>query len=133
MLRSVSEVCRHRGVSRTRFYEYKRRFQTHGIDGLKDLPPIAKYHPMTTPDHVVEKVLELALEHPYGAGRAEQLCAQLQSPAPTLTEPRPPGGWWRNLSSGQDSPPNILARRVSTEVSWTPKVREISLISSGES
>jgi hypothetical protein len=46
-LGSVSEACRRRGVSRTRFYEYKRRFQTHGIEGLKDLPPIAKSHPMT--------------------------------------------------------------------------------------
>ncbi len=61
-LGSVSEACRRRGVSRTRFYEYKRRFQTHGLEGLKDLPPIAKSHPMTTPEPIVERVLELALE-----------------------------------------------------------------------
>lgn len=70
MLGSVSEACRRRGVSRTRFYEYKRRFQTHGIEGLKDLPPIPKSHPMTTPDHVVEKVVEIAIEHPaWGCNR----------------------------------------------------------------
>lgn len=69
-LGSVSEACRRRGVSRTRFYEYKRRFQTHGLEGLKHLPPIAKSHPMTTPEEVVEKVLELALEHPgWGCNR----------------------------------------------------------------
>ncbi len=70
MLGSVSEACRRRGVSRTRFYEYKRRFQTHGIEGLKDLPPIAKHHPMSTPDAVVAQVLEIALEHPaWGCNR----------------------------------------------------------------
>lgn len=35
--RNAIITCRLRGVSRTRFYEYKRRFQTHGIEGLKDL------------------------------------------------------------------------------------------------
>ncbi|RMF59397.1 MAG: helix-turn-helix domain-containing protein [Calditrichaeota bacterium] len=28
--------CRRRGISRTQFYEHKRRFQTHGIEGLRD-------------------------------------------------------------------------------------------------
>lgn len=47
-LGNVAEACRQRGVSRTQFYEYKRRFQTHGLVGLKDLPPIHQTHP---PDH----------------------------------------------------------------------------------
>lgn len=63
-LRNVSEACRQRGVSRTQFYEYKRRFQTHGIEGLKDLPPIPKSNPLTTPPEQVEKILALSLEHP---------------------------------------------------------------------
>lgn len=63
-LRNVSEACRQRGVSRTQFYEYKRRFQTHGIEGLKDLPPIPKSNPLTTPREQVERILELSLEHP---------------------------------------------------------------------
>ena len=49
-LGNVSKACRQRGLSRSQFYEYKRRFQTHGIEGLKDLPPIARNHPFTTPD-----------------------------------------------------------------------------------
>ena len=48
-LGNVSEACRRRGISRTQFYEYKRRFQTHGMEGLKDLPPVHKSHPMSTP------------------------------------------------------------------------------------
>ena len=63
-LGNVSEACRRRGVSRTQFYEYKRRFQTHGLEGLKDLPPIHKTHPMTTPPEVEQKILDLSLHNP---------------------------------------------------------------------
>ena len=63
-LGNVTEACRRRGISRTQFYEYKRRFQTHGLEGLKDLPPIHKSHPQTTPPETVEKILELSLANP---------------------------------------------------------------------
>lgn len=63
-LGSVSAACRQRGVSRTQFYEYKRRFQEQGIAGLKDLPPIHKTHPQTTPPETVERILSLSLERP---------------------------------------------------------------------
>jgi len=63
-LGNVSEACRQWGMSRTQFYEYKRRFQTHGLEGLKDLPPIPKDHFFTTPPEVVEHILALSLEHP---------------------------------------------------------------------
>jgi transposase InsO family protein len=69
-LGNASEACRRRGISRTQFYEYKRRFQTHGIEGLKDLPPVHKSHPMTTPKEVQEKILALSLAHPaWGCNR----------------------------------------------------------------
>lgn len=63
-LGSVSDACRQRGMTRTMFYEYKKRFQTHGLEGLKDLPPIHKSHPFTTPPEVVQRILELSLAHP---------------------------------------------------------------------
>ena len=67
---NVSEACRQRGVSRTQFYEYKRRFQTHGLEGLRDLPPIHKSHPMTTPPEVTGRILDLSLAHPaWGCNR----------------------------------------------------------------
>jgi transcriptional regulator of acetoin/glycerol metabolism len=34
-LGNVAEACRRRGMDRTSFYEWKRRFQTHGFEGLK--------------------------------------------------------------------------------------------------
>ncbi len=73
-LGNVAEACRRRGMDRTSFYEWKRRFQTHGFEGLKDLPPIHKSHPQTTPPEVVEKIKALALEHPsWGCNRLEAL------------------------------------------------------------
>ena len=75
-LNNVTEACRRGGIDRTSFYDWKRRFQTHGLDGLKDLPPIAKSHPMTTPPEVVARIEALALEHPaYGCNRIEALLA----------------------------------------------------------
>jgi transposase len=63
-LGNVTKACKMKGVSRTQFYEYKRRFQTHGLEGLRDLPPIHKSHPMTTPPETVEKILEMSLQNP---------------------------------------------------------------------
>lgn len=77
-LGSVAEACRRSGMDRTSFYEYKRRFQLQGIEGLKDLPPVAKSHPQTTPDEVVQQIVDLALEHPaWGCNRlSDQLALQ---------------------------------------------------------
>lgn len=64
VLGNVSDACRRRGVSRTQFYEYKKRFAEQGLAGLKDLPPIPKSHPFTTPPEVQERVIALSLERP---------------------------------------------------------------------
>ena len=63
-LGNVSEACRRRGVTRTQFYEYKKRFETQGLEGLKDLPPIHKTHPQTTSPEVEARVVELSLAQP---------------------------------------------------------------------
>lgn len=72
-LGNATEACRRAGMDRTSFYEWKRRFQTHGMQGLKDLPPVVKNHPMTTPQQSIYKVLALSLlslEHPeWGCNR----------------------------------------------------------------
>ena len=75
-LGNVAEACRQRGLDRTSFYEWKRRFQTQGFEGLKDLPPIHRSHPQTTPEPVVERIKALVLEHPaYGCNRHEATLA----------------------------------------------------------
>ena len=63
-LGNVAKAYRESGISLRRFYEYKRRFQTHGFAGLVDLPPIAKNHPQTTPEGIVERILELSGTNP---------------------------------------------------------------------
>ncbi len=63
-LGNVSEACRRGGLDRTSFYEYKQRFQTHGLEGLKDLPPVHKSHPQPTPEEHQKRIAELALLHP---------------------------------------------------------------------
>lgn len=69
-LRNVSAACKQRGMLRTQFYEYKRRFQTHGIEGLVDLPPVHHSHPNATPPEVEQRILELSLERPaWGCNR----------------------------------------------------------------
>lgn len=63
-LGNVTEACRKMGISRSQFYEYKKRYQEHGLEGLKDLPPIHKTHPQTTAPEVVEQILEWAHQQP---------------------------------------------------------------------
>lgn len=63
-LGNVSEACRRGGMDRTSFYEWKRRFQTHGLEGLKDMPPIPKSQPNATTPETEAKVLQTSLEHP---------------------------------------------------------------------
>ena len=75
-LGNVSAACKQRGMSRTQYYENKRRFQTHGIEGLVDLPPVHHTHPATTPAVVEERLLALSLEHP--AWGCNRLCDQLK-------------------------------------------------------
>jgi Winged helix-turn helix len=75
-LGNVAEACRRGGIDRTSFYEWKRRFQLEGLDGLKDPPPLARSHPMTTAPEVVARIAEPALRHPaHGCNKIEALPA----------------------------------------------------------
>jgi transposase InsO family protein len=83
-IQNVSEACRRSGISRTQFYEYKRRYQEEGIEGLKDLPPVHHSHPQTTPLKVRTNILEMSLEHPaWGCDRlSEELAQEGVAPSP---------------------------------------------------
>jgi transposase InsO family protein len=63
-LGSVSKACRQAGMDRTSFYEWRRRFQTHGLSGLKDLPPIHRSHPQTTPQDLQDRICDMSLSVP---------------------------------------------------------------------
>lgn len=75
-LGNVSEACRRKGMDRNSFYEWKRRFQTHGFAGLKDLSTAHHTHPQTTSPAVVDRILRLSLDHPaWGCNRIANLLA----------------------------------------------------------
>ena len=76
-LNNVTEACGRSGIDRTSFYVWRRRYQLRGLDGLKDLPPVAKRHPMTTRPEIVARIEELALEHPAdGCNKIEAVLAR---------------------------------------------------------
>ena len=83
-LRNVSEACRHHGVSRSQFYEYKRAFQERGLEGLVDRPPIPKSFPNETIPAVKEKIMSISLAHPvWGPARvSDQLRLEAVSVSP---------------------------------------------------
>jgi transposase InsO family protein len=84
-LGNVSEACRQRQMTRTQFYDYKRRFELQGLAGLKDLPPIHKTHPQTTAPEVVEQILALSLQHP--AWGCVRLSAALKRQGVSVSSP----------------------------------------------
>lgn len=83
VLGNVSEACRKMGISRSQFYEYKKRFEELGMEGLKDLPPIHKSHPQTTPPEVVEQVMVWTLKHPIWG--CEKLAIKLRQTGVSLS------------------------------------------------
>ncbi len=58
----VSEARRQRRMARSQLYEYKRRFQTHGLEGRQVLRPIPKEHSPTTPPTTVARSAALSLQ-----------------------------------------------------------------------
>lgn len=86
-LGSVTEACSRTGMNRSSFYEWKRRYRKHGIEGLMDLPPVHKSHPQKTPQHVVEEIVSESLRHPHWG------CARLSE--------------WLGLRGKYVSPPTV--------------------------
>ncbi len=76
-LGNISEACRRSGMDRTSFYEWKRRFQTHGLEGLKDMPPIPKSQPNTTTPEVEAVILKEMSLYTYKKQVTAQVCAVL--------------------------------------------------------
>ena len=63
-LGNVSEACRRRGLSRQTFYEYKRRFEKSGLEGLWGPASDPGVAPADDPEEHVERLLAISLEHP---------------------------------------------------------------------
>ena len=61
---NVSQACRDLGISRTRFYRWKQRFDRYGSDGLRPGRRGAWRHPHQTPAPVERAVLAWAVAEP---------------------------------------------------------------------
>jgi len=77
-LGNISKACRMHKVSRSQFYEYKRSFQVHGLEGLVDKPPVPGSHPSQLNKKTIDRIVALSLEHPaFGQQRiADQLALE---------------------------------------------------------
>lgn len=118
-LGNAAEACRRTRMDRTSFYEYKRRFQTHGLEGLKDLPPIHHSHPATTPPEVVAQILALSLQNPaWGCCR---LSAQLKLRNVSVSSPTIQKILIKNgLASKYERLLRLEAQALDHEVELTP-------------
>lgn len=63
-LGNVSEACRQLGVSRTRYYEWKRLADRYGLDALVPKDRRRPQLPNATPTHVINELLTLAVLEP---------------------------------------------------------------------
>lgn len=70
-LKNVSHACKINGVSRQHFYDIKKAYDEHGIDGLKERSRRKPCHKNRVAPEVEEAVVNMANEYPaYGQARA---------------------------------------------------------------
>jgi putative transposase len=82
---SVSELCRHYGVSRRVAYKWRQRYESEGIDGLTDRSRAPHLHPNAMSEAVEEALLEFRRRHP-GWG-AKKTRARLGRDRPEVSWP----------------------------------------------
>ncbi len=83
---NVSEACRTFGVSRTRYYEWKKLAERYGSEALLPKARRRPQLPNATPTHVVEQLLSLAvLEPTLGARRLADRLAEAGWPLAAST------------------------------------------------
>ena len=70
-LKNVSQACRINGVSRQHFYDIKKAYEEHGLEGLKDKTRRKPCIKNRVAPEVEEAVVKMAYEYPaYGQARA---------------------------------------------------------------
>lgn len=72
-LGNVSEACRRAKVSRKTYYLWKPRYESEGIEGLREPRSHALHNPHTIDPHIQRRIIELKREHPnWGKKRIAQ-------------------------------------------------------------
>ncbi len=63
---SVKRACEVLDMPKSSYYEWKKRYELYGIEGLKRRKPIAHHHPNQIPQEVIDKVIELRTNYQLG-------------------------------------------------------------------
>jgi transposase len=66
---NVALTCRYYGISRQCFYTWKRRYDAHGLDGLRDRSHRPQVSPNATRTEVVGKILYLRQHYHFGPAK----------------------------------------------------------------
>jgi len=66
---NVALTCRYYGISRQCFYTWKRRYDAHGLDGLRDRSHRPHVSPGTTRTEVVGKIIYLRQHYHFGPAK----------------------------------------------------------------
>ncbi|HYH02761.1 MAG TPA: DDE-type integrase/transposase/recombinase [Bacillota bacterium] len=64
ILTGIGNIYSGKEITDAPLEEYKSRFQTHGLEALKDLRPLKKMRPRVTSRETVQTIMDLSLEHP---------------------------------------------------------------------
>ena len=73
---NVALTCRYYGISRQIFYTWKRRYDAHGLDGLRDRSHRPHVSPGTTRTEVVGKIIYLRQHYHFGPAKIAMYLAR---------------------------------------------------------
>lgn len=82
---NVAQTCRYFGISRQIFYEWLRRYEEKGVEGLRDRSR-RPHSPNATSAEVVGKIIYLRQNYHFGPGKIAMYLKRYHKP----TAPRPP-------------------------------------------
>lgn len=84
---TVAELCRHYGISRPTAYKWLARYQSAGLEGLKDRSRAPTHHPNAVSETVWQLLQAVKSQHAYWGAR--KLLAHLAAQAPAQHWPAP--------------------------------------------
>lgn len=61
---NISKACKELGIDRKRYYVLKKRYEQHGIDGLKDKSRAHHNHPNKLPEQIEKRIIRYSQNHP---------------------------------------------------------------------
>ena len=115
-LGNVTEACRRTGISRSRFYELKRAFQSHGEAGLAPKSRGKPRMPNQTPGELEQSILHVTLQFPtYSYARISKKLRDSGVKAPPSTVR---AIWERHGLSTREKRLGFLQQENGTLTSW---------------